>query len=100
MRPVLKAPLTTIDKLVAELGLERVDFIKMDIEGAEVRAINGGRETLARYRPRFAVSAYHSPEHPETIPAAVRSARPDYRMQCGNCSQAGAYIRPDVLFFD
>jgi len=34
-----KVPLTTIDKLVPELGLERVDFIKMDIEGAEGRAL-------------------------------------------------------------
>jgi FkbM family methyltransferase len=34
-----KVPLTTIDKIVAELHLPRVDFIKMDVEGAEVRAM-------------------------------------------------------------
>ena len=38
-----KLPLTTIDKLVAELNLQSVDFIKMDIEGAEVKALKGGR---------------------------------------------------------
>ena len=37
-KEVAKIPVTTIDKLVAELKLERVDFIKMDIEGAEQRA--------------------------------------------------------------
>ena len=39
-----KFPLTTIDKLVAELNLPRVDFIKMDIEGAEVKALHGAPE--------------------------------------------------------
>ena len=96
---VLEVPLTTIDKLVRELSLERVDFIKMDIEGAETRAITGGRETLARHRPRLAISAYHAPDHPVTIPAAVRSAWPGYRMQCGVCSEAEGRLRPDILFF-
>jgi hypothetical protein len=46
-------PLTTIDKLVAELNLERVDFIKMDIEAAEPKALIGGDGFvhLPRYRP-------------------------------------------------
>jgi FkbM family methyltransferase len=39
-------PLTTIDKLVSELNLPRVDFIKMDIEGAEKLALTGGRATI------------------------------------------------------
>src|SRR5436309_2024868 len=46
-------PLTTIDKLVDELKLERVDFIKMDIEGAEQRALQGARATLAKHHPRM-----------------------------------------------
>ena len=32
---VINVPLTTIDKVVAELHLPRVDFIKMDIKGSE-----------------------------------------------------------------
>jgi Methyltransferase FkbM domain len=39
----VKVPLTTIDILAAELGLQGVDFIKMDIEGAEKAALRGGR---------------------------------------------------------
>jgi hypothetical protein len=47
----VKAPLTTIDKLTAELKLERVDFIKMDIEGAEQRALMGAQQTLEKSPP-------------------------------------------------
>jgi FkbM family methyltransferase len=36
-------------------------FIKMDIEGAEANALDGARKTIARHRPRLAISAYHRP---------------------------------------
>ena len=92
-------PLTTIDKLVAELKLDRVDYIKMDIEGAEQRALLGGRETLTKYRPRLSLSAYHVPSDPEKIPLLVRQAWSGYQMQCGPCAEANARVRPDVLYF-
>lgn len=94
-----KVPLTTIDKLVDELKLERVDYIKMDIEGAEQQALMGAQQTLARHRPRLALSAYHRAGDPERIPVLVRRAWPGYRMECGPCADGGTFIRPDVLFF-
>jgi len=98
-KPGPKLPLTTIDKLVEELDLARVDFIKMDIEGAEPRAIDGARRTLRRWKPRLALSAYHAPDHPHRIPDRVRAANPEYELECGVCSEADGWIRPDVLFF-
>ena len=92
-------PLTTIDKLVAELKLERVDHIKMDIEGAEQRALVGARETLAKYHPRLSLAAYHVPSDPVKIPELVRQAWPNYRMECGPCAEANGHVRPDVLYF-
>lgn len=97
---VTQVPLTTIDKMVAELKLERVDFIKMDIEGAEPKALVGARETLIRFKPRMSISAYHQPGDPVAIPAAIRAANAGYRMECGPCAEAGFYIRPDILYFD
>ena len=94
-----KLPLTTIDKLVTELKLERVDFIKMDIEGAEVRALNGARETIAKYHPRMALSTYHQPEHPVEVPKAVRAAWSGYTQLCGPCTEVSWRVRPDVLLF-
>ena len=95
----VKLPLTTIDKLAAELKLDRVDFIKMDIEGAEVRALNGGRGVIARDHPRMSISAYHAPDHPQTVPRAIKEAWPGYTMECGPCAVANAHIRPDILYF-
>ncbi len=92
-------PLTTVDQIVSELKLDRVDFIKMDIEGAERRALAGARETLARWHPRLALSAYHRPDDPDKIPAAVQAAWAGYRMECGPCADAQTFVRPDVLYF-
>jgi FkbM family methyltransferase len=43
--------LTTLDAFVASRGLDRLDFIKADIEGWEMRALLGGEATLRRFRP-------------------------------------------------
>jgi FkbM family methyltransferase len=92
-------PLTTVDKLVAELKLERVDYIKMDIEGAEQRALQGARQTLAKDHPHMALAAYHVPSDPERMPAIIHDAWPQYRMECGPCAEAHGHVRPDVLYF-
>ena len=76
----IQVPLTTIDKLVAELHLTRVDFIKMDIEGAEKNAILGARNTLHRFKPRMALCVYHKVGDPEAIPKTVLDIVPDYRV--------------------
>jgi len=72
----------------------------MDIEGAEPRALTGARETLAKYHPRLAISAYHTPADPERIPILVHEAWPGYRMECGPCAETPDWrVRPDVLMF-
>jgi FkbM family methyltransferase len=97
--PSIQVPLTTIDRIVSELKLPRVDFIKMDVEGAEVKAIAGARETLLHFKPRLAIATEHKPDDEFTIPAAVRKIRTDYTMECGQCLEAKGHVRPDVLFF-
>lgn len=92
-------PLTTIDKLAAELKLEKIDFIKLDIEGAESKALAGAAAVLKQFKPRLAVSSYHSGEEAGEIPAVIRQARGDYQMTCGPCSEYNWSIRPDVLYF-
>jgi FkbM family methyltransferase len=52
-------PTMSIDALVAAGELERVDFLKLDIEGAESAALTGAEQTLRTFRPRLALAAYH-----------------------------------------
>jgi FkbM family methyltransferase len=94
-----RVPLTTIDRMVEELKLERVDFIKMDIEGAERRALRGAQKTIAQWHPRMALSAYHIADDPFVIPKQVHEVWSGYQMECGPCVDATTFIRPDVLYF-
>jgi FkbM family methyltransferase len=50
---VAQAPLTTFDAWAARDGLEHLDVVKLDIEGAELLALRGMRETLSRLAPRL-----------------------------------------------
>jgi FkbM family methyltransferase len=96
---VVQLPLTTIDKIVAELSLPRVDFIKMDIKGAEVQALQGARRTLAVYQPRMSIASEHLETDPETIPRTVKLANSRYRVTCGSCYLQSGVARPEVLHF-
>ena len=94
-----RIPLTTIDEIVADLKLPRVDYIKLDVSGAEGKALEGAKETLAKFKPRLSVATYSAPDQPESIPALVRAAHPDYQTECGPCSEAGHALHPDMLYF-
>jgi FkbM family methyltransferase len=95
----VRLPLTTVDRIVAELKLAKVDFIKTDIEGAERNALAGARATIARFKPRMALSVYHLPDDPAVITRRVMEARADYLRACGPCMFNGKRFAPQVFFF-
>lgn len=45
--------ITTLDAVVREQKLDRVDFIKLDVDGFEGKVLRGGTETLRRFTPRM-----------------------------------------------
>jgi len=55
----LQVSTLSIDDFVKEEGIARVDYIKMDIEGSELRALQGAEETIRTFKPRLAISIYH-----------------------------------------
>lgn len=88
-------PAVMIDDVVEEQRLSRVDFIKMDIEGGEVDALRGARETLKRFTPRLAISVYHRPNDLPDIVTLVRQACPNYRLYLSHKSPG---LAETVLF--
>ncbi len=52
----------TIDNFVKENGINKVSLIKMDIEGEEMKALEGAKETIAKHKPVLAISVYHKAE--------------------------------------
>ena len=70
-------PVRSVDSLSAG---ERVSFLKMDVEGAEAQTLLGAAETIRRWAPKLAVSAYHRSEDLFRLPLLIRSLRPDYRL--------------------
>lgn len=55
-------------------------YIKMDVEGEEVAAILGGKNTILNHKPKMLVSAYHRTDDFITIPKAVLDIRDDYKI--------------------
>lgn len=80
----LRVPSATIDGLVTSGALPRVDFIKLDIEGAELAALQGARATLVRDRPRLAIALYHRPEDWTALPGFLRELGVGYRFSLGH----------------
>ena len=59
-----------LDDWATEHRLQRVDFIKVDIEGAEELAMRGAEQLVKRFRPKWSISSYHTdfegdPQHPK-----------------------------------
>lgn len=58
---------------------EKVTFIKMDIEGAELKALEGCKNIIAHDKPKLAICLYHKPEHLWEIPFYIHQLVPQYK---------------------
>ncbi len=88
-----------LDEIVEQLQLKRVDFIKMDIEGSERRALRGASRTIERFKPRMALCSYHSADDAKVIPAIVKGIEPGYQIHAKDVAMMAGELRTKVLFF-
>jgi FkbM family methyltransferase len=73
----LEVQVTAIDR---ELGEDRVTFVKLNIEGAELDALEGGRRSIGRWKPKLCISGYHKASHLWEVPLLMRDLCPDYKI--------------------
>ena len=77
----------SLDDFYGQRGLSRVDFIKMDIEGAEARALEGARHIIRKHTPKMAVSAYHQEDDIIRLPGLILDINPAYRFKLRHFSR-------------
>lgn len=63
----------------SELKDKKVTFIKMDVEGSEMEALQGAQEIIRNRKPRLAVSVYHKLDDTVNIMNYLMKVNPDYR---------------------
>ena len=85
------AHVTTLDDFVEENKLERVDFIKADIEGHERFMLQGAENVLKNFGPRLAICTYHLPDDPQALESAIKGINPAYEIIQGR-KKLYAYI--------
>lgn len=84
--------INSIDNIVKE----KVDFIKLDIEGAEQDSIDGAKETIKLYKPILAICIYHKAEDWYKIPQKVLSIESEYKVYLRHYMEG---IFESVLYF-
>lgn len=85
----------TIDDFVERHGVEKVDFIKTDIEGAEPYTIEGAVQTLKKFKPKLAISIYHGMDDFVGIIDQIDALNLGYKFYLGHAS---IYSSETVLF--
>jgi hypothetical protein len=57
----------TLDRLMASINPEKIDWLKIDVEGAEIEVLKGAQDTIEKYNPRilleYHVDRNNDPEH-------------------------------------
>ena len=73
-----------------------VTFVKMDVEGNEAAAIEGGRDIILKHKPKMLISCYHKSEDYFTIPLKVLEFNPDYKIYMRHFPSIPAW---DTVFY-
>lgn len=91
----VKVQTLSIDDLVDNNNIEQVDFIKMDVEGVELAALNGATNTIKKHKPTLAIAVYHQINDFHDILSFIESLNLSYSFYLGHYT---IYAQETVLF--
>ncbi len=74
----------TIDAWAQQHHVQKIDFIKMDIEGAELKALQGAQNTIKTHKPTLAIAIYHSMNDFVSIPQWILNLNLGYKLYLGH----------------
>ncbi|WP_025209157.1 FkbM family methyltransferase [Hippea sp. KM1] len=77
----------SIDIFIKQENISKIDFIKMDIEGSEYKALEGSKKTIERFKPKLAICIYHLYNDLWEIPLLIKRLNSQYRLYLGHHSQ-------------
>jgi FkbM family methyltransferase len=77
--------ITTLDKFAETEHINKIDFIKADIEGAERDMLAGARNVLKEFSPKLAICTYHLIDDPKVIKDIILDANPKYKIIQRKC---------------
>jgi FkbM family methyltransferase len=73
-------PLRAIDTLVINGEIEKIDFIKLDVEGAELLALMGATGSIRKFKPKLGISIYHKQNDIIELPLFIKENFPEYKI--------------------
>jgi FkbM family methyltransferase len=88
----VKIETMTLDSIIDN----KIDFIKLDIEGAEMEAIEGAVQTIKKNKPTMAVCVYHNQSDFISVPKMLKSIHPDYKILLRHYTQG---VFETVMYF-
>ncbi len=70
----------SVNRLDNVIGDKKIDYIKMDVEGAEINALMGANQIIEHQKPILGISAYHDLSHFWLVPKIMLDKNLDYRV--------------------
>jgi hypothetical protein len=95
---LISVPVTTIDTTCEQYHLQGQGLIKMDIEGYEMKALEGAKKTLANYKPQLAIAVYHDYENALKCREIILKANATYHVEFRGMYAYFNPPRPYLLF--
>ena len=85
----------SIDDFVKDNDLKKLDFIALDVEGAELQTLKGAQNSIKEFKPDLAISIYHNFKDFSEIPKWIFNQNLGYKFYLGHYS---IYSEETILF--